>query len=228
MTSDHIPNQYPPLRHRRTHSRGDGPAGVVDGTCFAFDLDGTITRTELLPLIAAELDLSAEMRLLTQLTMDGAIPFEDSFRLRFAILRSVPLHRIHAAVAQVELDPDIEAFIAANRHRCFIVTGNLDVWIAPLVERLHCGFYASTARCSGGEITGIAHIMRKNGPALELKKKFRRLVAIGDGFNDLPMFDVADIGIAFCGVHGAPDALVRVSDYVAFEGRSLCRLLGTL
>jgi P-type E1-E2 ATPase len=70
--------------------------------------------------------------------------------------------------------------------------------------------------------------MRKNVAGLELKDEFDRLVAIGDGFNDVPMFDVADIGIAFNGLHSAPDALISVSNYVALDGKSLCRLLNTL
>lgn len=197
-------------------------------TCFAFDLDGTVTQAELLPLIAGELNLEAEMKLLTQLTMDGIIPFEDSFRLRFAILRAAGLPKIQSVVSQVEIDPDIKTFIEENSERCFIVTGNLDLWVAPLAARLGCRMFASKAQITAGEITGIAQVMRKNTPALVLKQRFKRVVAVGDGYNDIPMFDVADIGIAYQGVHRAPEALISASDYVALNGKSLCRLLNTL
>lgn len=207
----------------------EGMAGHKRPTAFAFDLDGTITRAELLPMIASELGLEPEMRLLTELTMAGMIPFEDSFRLRFAILRTAGLERIRSVVAEVEFDPDIEEFIRQNRDRCFVVTGNLDLWVQPLQERLGCRFFTSTAMTdANGHITGLDTVMRKNVAALELKEHFNRLVAIGDGFNDVPMFDVADIGVAFYGIHSAPDALVSVSNYVALDGKSLCRLLNTL
>ncbi|QCI98476.1 HAD-IB family phosphatase [Agrobacterium larrymoorei] len=199
------------------------------GTAFAFDLDGTITKAELLPMIASELGLESEMRLLTELTMAGSIPFEDSFRLRFAILRSAGIDRIRSIVSEVEFDPDIEDFIRNNIDRCFVVTGNLDLWIQPLIERLGCKFYTSTATTDDeGRITGLDVVMRKNVAGLELKERFGRLVSIGDGFNDIPIFDVADIGVAFTGLHNAPDALVSVSNYVALNGKSLCRLLNTL
>lgn len=199
------------------------------GTAFAFDLDGTVTRAELLPMIASELNLEPEMRLLTELTMAGLIPFEDSFRLRFAILRSAAVERIHSIVSEVEFDPYIEDFINTNRERCFVVTGNLDIWIQPLISRLGCKFYTSTATVDQeGRITGLDMVMRKSVVGLELKERFDRLVAIGEGFNDVPIFDVADIGIAFQGIHRAPDALISVSNYVALDGRSLCRLLNTL
>lgn len=207
----------------------DIPSTVqAEETCFAFDLDGTVTQAELLPLIASELNLETEMKLLTQLTMDGVIPFEDSFRLRFAILRAAGLERIQAIVEEVEVDSDIHEFILANSSRCFIVTGNLDLWVAPLAAKLGCRMFASRAQIVAGKLTGIAQVMRKNAPALALKQRFKRVVAIGDGFNDIPMFDVADIGVAYQGVHKAPDALVSAADYVALNGKSLCRLLSTL
>jgi phosphoserine phosphatase len=201
----------------------------MGGTAFAFDLDGTITRSELLPMIASELDLESEMRLLTDLTMAGMIPFEDSFRLRFAILRSAGLERIRSVVAAVEFDRHILDFIRSNSQRCFVVTGNLDLWIEPLVSRLGCRFFSSTAAfAKNGDLSGIQTIMRKNVAGLEIKQRFDRLVAIGDGFNDIPLFDVADVGIAYSGLHKAPDALISVSNYVALDGKSLCRLLNTL
>jgi phosphoserine phosphatase len=197
-------------------------------SCFCFDLDGTITGEELLPLIASEIGLEEEMRLLTRITMDGLIPFEDSFRLRFAILRTAGVDRIQQIVSEVEVDPDIERFIADNRERCFVVTGNLDVWIAPLAARLGCHVYSSTSRQDRGGRLELAETMRKNMPALALKERFGRVVAIGDGYNDVPMFEVADVGVAFNGVHPSPDALVSVSDYVVSNGKGLCRLLNTL
>lgn len=198
------------------------------GSCFCFDLDGTVTREELLPLIASEIGLEEEMRLLTRITMDGLIPFENSFRLRFAVLRTAAVERIQKVVSEVEIDPDIERFIAENRERCFIITGNLDVWIKPLADRLGCHFYSSVSGYDSHGQIQILEIMRKNLPALELKNRFDRVVAIGDGYNDLPMFDVADVGIAFNGVHSSPSALISVADYVTFNGKSLCRLLNTL
>jgi HAD superfamily phosphoserine phosphatase-like hydrolase len=218
----------PALEHTFTTSPAGVP-GQKQKTAFAFDLDGTITKAELLPMIASELGLEPEMRLLTELTMAGMIPFEDSFRLRFAILRTAGLDRIRSVVSEVEFDPDIEAFIRENRERSFVVTGNLDLWVQPLQERLGCRFFTSTAMTDAhGHVTGLDTVMRKNIAALELKEHFERLVAIGDGFNDVPLFDVADIGIAFYGIHSAPDALVSVSNYVALDGKSLCRLLNTL
>lgn len=197
-------------------------------TAFAFDLDGTVTSQELLPLIAGELDLTHEMSVLTDLTLSGSIPFEESFRLRCAILRSVPISRVQEIVAEVTMDSHIERFIKENADRSFIVTGNLDVWVRPLVERLGCEAFTSTAICDGDQLRRVGDVMHKSRPAYILRRRFDRLVGIGESVNDIPMFEVADIGVAFGGVHPPAPELVRVADYVTFEGESLCRLLTTL
>ena len=63
-------------------------------TVFAFDLDGTLTTVEVLPVIANELDLMEEMRTLTEITLSGLITFEASFRLRTAILKSISIKEV--------------------------------------------------------------------------------------------------------------------------------------
>ncbi len=51
-----------------------------------FDFDGTITRQEVLPLIAREIDMEDEIATLTRATMDGLLDFRKSFRLRCRLL----------------------------------------------------------------------------------------------------------------------------------------------
>lgn len=202
--------------------------GATVETHFAFDLDGTITREELLPLIAKNVGLQSEIQLLTKLTMDGTIPFEDSFRLRCAVLQSVPVSEVQEIVAEVELDGEIAAFIRENRDVCSVVTGNLDVWILPLLERLGCRFYSSRAQMRDDRLGRLEHIMHKSKPIHEIKQKAVRVVAVGDGANDVSMFEAADVGVAFGGVHQPAAGLVEISDYVTFDGGALCRLLNTL
>src|SRR5258705_13832741 len=100
---------------------------MVSNTAFCFDLDGTLTRHEILPAMASEIGLSEEIALLTSLTMRGLIPFEASFRLRCRVLREVPVSRVREIVASIPLAESIETFIKENRHRCVVSTGNLDV-----------------------------------------------------------------------------------------------------
>jgi phosphoserine phosphatase len=58
---------------------------------FVFDLDSTITKCELLPLIAESVGLGSEMAELTEVAMQGNVPFEQGFRNRVQLLQRVSI-----------------------------------------------------------------------------------------------------------------------------------------
>jgi phosphoserine phosphatase len=198
-------------------------------TVFCFDLDGTVTRQEILPALASEIALTEEMALLTSLTIKGSIPFESSFRLRCRLLREVPVSRVREIIADIALSPAIVSFIQENRDRCAIVTGNLDVWVGGLIERLGCRYFSSVGIAGGDRLLDLGQILKKSQAVKELRAQgFQRVIAIGDGFNDIPMFESSDIRIAFGGVHPPASEIVQLADYVVHGENSLCRLLNGL
>jgi phosphoserine phosphatase len=192
---------------------------------FAFDLDGTITREELLPRIARDLGIEAEMAELTRLTMQGAIPFAHSFRERVRMLSAVGVARVRTIVEGVGVHPAIAAFIADHPGQCTIVTGNLDVWVGSLCDRLGAALIASEASVDRDRITGITRIVDKAEAARSLPHP---LVAVGDGHNDLGMLEAAEIAIAYGGVHAPAPALAAVATHAIHDGDALCRLLRQL
>lgn len=195
---------------------------------YCFDLDGTLTEAEILPLIAREVGLAEEIGLLTAATMAGVLPFEPSFRLRCRLLADVPIDVVRGVVATVPIDPRLEAFVAERADRCFVVSGNLDVWIAPLVERLGCGAFTSTARAEGDRLLGVDRVLDKAEAVRVVRERFATVVAVGDGANDVPMFEQADVRVAYGAVHEPADALRRLADYWVVSGEGLCTLLTSL
>jgi phosphoserine phosphatase len=189
---------------------------------FLFDLDGTITRQEILPIIAREIGLEREIAELTERTMAGELPFESSLRRRVEILASVPVCEVRAIVAAVEVEPAIEAFLHEHAERCTIVTGNLDVWIADLVARLGVDCRSSVATVEGDRITGLASVMDKATVAQEFDGA---ICAIGDGSNDLGIMAAAELSVAYGGVHAPAAALFDVATHVVYDPQRLCALL---
>lgn len=198
-------------------------------TAFCFDLDGTITQTELLPLIAAEIGLERDMAALTKAAMEGQTAFEPSFRLRCELLSAIPPDTIRRIISDAPLDPHILRFIHENRQDCFILTGNLDIWIAPIIERIGCRTYASEAVYNNGTLE-LRTLLNKAQTLRHIKNAFgyRRMIAIGDGANDADMLSSATVAIAFGGVHPPAASAIQASDHVVTDGKALCRLLKSL
>lgn len=192
---------------------------------FLFDLDGTITTKEILPLIARELGIETKMADLTRKTMSGEIPFEHSFTMRVNMLKTVPISRVQQIVSQIPLSSVVLKFIRSHKTQCSVVTGNLDVWIAPLVKKLQTPFYCSSALSSGDSLTGIHTILRKKDVHHQIRGK---TVAIGDGNNDFEMLDHASIAIAYGGVHDPAPSLLEIADYAIYSEERLCSLLNRL
>ncbi|PKR81711.1 HAD family hydrolase [Brumimicrobium salinarum] len=195
-------------------------------TAFCFDLDGTVTKQEILPLISKEVELHEEISLLTQLTLDGLIAFQTSFKLRVKLLSTIPISKVAEVVDKVILDENIVKFIHENKENCFIVTGNLDVWVKNIIEtKLQCKFYSSVAEFQGDQLTGITKVLDKAHAIKEIRKDYDRIIAIGDSMNDCSMFQKADIGIAYGGTHNPVNSLVKLSNFVTFDAQSLTRTL---
>lgn len=195
-------------------------------TVFLFDFDGTITATELLPLIAREVGLEEEIGTLTRDTMDGRLPFDESFRNRVELLRGTPIARVAEIVAEAPVFPRLLEWIVDHRDRCWVVTGNLDCWIGGWMERHGLRFFSSTAALEDGEVAGVETILHKES----VLERFagRRTVMVGDGANDAQIMADADVGIGFATLHDLPPVVLEVADWVVLDEDALCRTLSQL
>lgn len=191
---------------------------------FVFDLDSTITKCELLPLIAESVGLGDKMLRLTDAAMSGNIPFEQNFRSRVELLKEVPITEARAIAAMIPLNMEIAGFIRKHPQRCMILTGNLDVWIAPIIEGLgmqgRC--LCSRAHVDGDHLLGISDVLNKAQVCAKFPRPF---VAIGDGSNDIGMLKSADIGIAFGGVRKPSDDVIQAADRVITDESELVAYL---
>ena len=194
---------------------------------FVFDLDSTITRCEILPLIARSVGLEDEMARRTEAAMGSELPFAQSFSRRVELLKEVPVSRARAIAAGAALNGEIARFLREYPQRCMILTGNLDVWIEDLVDRLgmrgRC--MCSRALVREDRLEGIAEILDKAKACEGLPCPF---VAIGDGSNDIGMLRRADLGIAFGGVRTLCEGMIAAADRVITDEKQLVSLLESL
>lgn len=192
---------------------------------FVFDLDGTVTKAEILPIIAKEIGLEKEMAELTRRTMDGELPFELSFTQRVDMLKDIPISKVQKIAGAVPVSDAILNFMRQRRNRCIIVTGNLDVWIEKLVEKIGITCFCSIADYKQDQLLGIKKIFNKKDV---FGKILRPVAAIGDGNNDIEMLVNADIPIAYGGVHNPAPTLLEIVSHVIYDDRKLCQFLRQL
>lgn len=194
---------------------------------FLFDLDSTISQKEILPTISVKVGKQDEMRSLTEATMRGEIPFKSSFLNRVKLLSDISVEEVRNTVADIPLNPNIADFIRDNRDRCYVLTGNLDVWISGLMSKLGLTehVYCSKANVVDDRIQQVISVVDKE---LMAKQFVQPLVVIGDGDNDSGMAKYADISIGFGGVRNIAPSLLRSIDYAFYDDKRCADFLKTL
>lgn len=194
---------------------------------FLFDMDSTITKKEVLPEISAKIGRLEEMRHLTEATMRGEIPFKTSFLKRVEILSDIPVSEVCRLVENIPLNESISEFIRENSDRCYVLTGNLDIWIEGLMRKLgvlnHC--YSSKADANDDHISKIISVLDKE---LMVKQFVQPCVVIGDGDNDSGMARYADIAIGFGGVRPIAPSLLQNIDYAFYDDEKCAEFLWKL
>lgn len=197
-------------------------------TKFIFDLDGTVTREETLPIIAQHFRVEEEIAALTKETIQGNVPFIESFIRRVYILGRLPISEIATLLAKVELYPQLLAFIQQHREACCIATGNLSCWTEMLAAKIGCGFYGSEAQVQDDYIVKLTAILRKEEIVAHYKAEGYKVVFIGDGNNDVEAMRQADTAIASALTHMPTTGVLSVADYLVVSEAALCRQLNQL
>lgn len=194
---------------------------------FIFDLDSTVTQEELLPLLARQIGMEEKSSQITEQARRGLLPFEESFRLQFELLRQIPVEEAQKVAAEIVLNDRLAAWIRVHREHCFLATEHPDVWTLPLLRRLQMEgrCFSSKTITRNGYIDRISYYLNKK----EIVGHFPTpVVAIGDGASDAEMLQLASTGIGFGGSRPIAPAARDSADYCVFDEPQLCALLDHL
>ena len=194
---------------------------------FLFDLDSTITKQEILPTISKKLGMYERMSSLTESTMKGEIPFKQSFLQRVDLLKSVPVSEVRHMISKIELNELLVQFIQKNKNRCYIVTGNLDIWIEQLIKNIGMenNVFCSKAYVQDDYIQDVFSIVDKSAVVSQMVLPF---VAIGDGNNDAEMIEAAEIGIGYGGVRNIASSVLNCASHAIYKEEKLVEFLEKL
>ena len=186
---------------------------------FVFDMDSTLIEAEVIDELAKLHGVGDKVSAITASAMRGELDFKQSFTKRVALLAGLPESRLEDVVRTIPLAGGAERLIQTLKslgYKTGVLSGGFTFFGRHLQNRLGIDYvYANELETANGAVTG-----RVVGEIVDGKKKAELLkmladqenisvdqvVAVGDGANDLPMLNLAGMGIAF---HAKP--LVRQS-----------------
>jgi len=200
---------------------------------FAFDMDSTLIRGEVIDELARLHGVGEQVSAITAAAMRGELDFKQSFARRVSLLRGLPASRVQELLHAIPLAEGAEQLISTLKvlgYKTAILSGGFTFFGEYLQNRLGIDYvFANELDIAEGIVTGrvSGEIIDGNRKAELLVEIARRenisldqVVAVGDGANDLPMLNLAGMGIAF---HAKP--LVRMGAKHAVSHLGLDSLL---
>jgi len=186
---------------------------------FVSDMDSTMIGQECIDELADYAGLKEKVADITERAMQGRLDFESALRERVALLKGLNESAINQCLAE-RISPAPGAKVLCQTlkaHGCHnvLVTGGFHHFADEVAEML--GFdrvVGNRLAVENGKLTGdligpITDASTKEAVLREEKSRFpdgTRVLASGDGANDIPMLKAADYGFAYCAKPKAREA----------------------
>lgn len=175
----------------------------------SMDMDSTLITIECVDEIADLLGIKAQVAQITEAAMRGEIDFRASLTHRVALLDGLPVEALERVYDErLRLSPGAERMLERFHGagvKSLLVSGGFTFFTDRLQRRLGLTRTVSnTLEIRDGKLTGriVGDIVDADVKAAALRDFRDELppgvaIAIGDGANDLPLFSVADVSVAY-------------------------------
>lgn len=177
---------------------------------ICFDMDSTLIETEVIDELAERAGVGDKVKAITERAMRGEIDFKESFSERVALLKGLDEAVMKDVAENLPITEGLERMMTILKrvgYKTAILSGGFTYFGNYLKQKYGFDYvYANELEIKEGKLTGryLGEIVdgRRKAELLRLLCQFENIdiaqsVAVGDGANDLPMLDLAGLGIAF-------------------------------
>lgn len=175
-----------------------------------FDMDSTLIQAEVIDKLAELAGVGDEVKAITESAMNGEIDFSESFVRRMKLLEGLSEDVLHDVAINLPITKGARRLISTLKQYGFktaILSGGFTYFGHYLQKELGIDYvYANQLEIKDGKLTGkhLGEIVDGDKKAVYLREiaekegiDIAQTIAVGDGANDLPMINLAGLGIAF-------------------------------
>ena len=195
---------------------------------ICFDMDSTLIKTEVIDELADRAGVGEQVRAITEAAMRGEIDFSESFEQRISLLKGLDesvMREIAENLPIMEGAVRLMSILKKCGFKIAILSGGFSYFGNHLKKLFEVDYlYANELEIVDGKLTGkhLGDIVdgKRKAELLKLiaqveKIDLEQVIAVGDGANDLPMLNLAGLGIAF---HAKPKVKANAQQSISTIG----------
>jgi len=198
-----------------------------------FDVEGVLLDAEYLPILAEKINKQDEIWEITRKGIEGVIDWEEGLRTRINTLKGISYETCKEVADSLPImigAKEACSALKAAGWKLLAISGGFSIMTDRLKAELGLDYvFSNELVFKDGKLDGVkVHVdADKSKSAMikvkEWKEKKKDIVAVVDGANDVKLFDICGLGVAF----RAQD-IVKDLATVTLEEKNLSLLIGII